>query len=145
MSDPLFIIGKSVPKFPREIAPGLFQSGAAEAIDICSSGEMLQKIGLKAVLTVAHDIRVKVPANLIHLHIPVDEIHETPAKYFDLACSLNVFPMLVHCMAGANRSRVFAAAIAWKCRSLALEEAIAIADPPPSGVVYDSMMKWAKE
>jgi hypothetical protein len=45
---------------------------------------------------------------------------------------------------GANRSRVFAAAIAWKALKVSLEEAIAIADPPPSGIVFESMMKWAK-
>src|SRR4029077_2033372 len=85
MSDPLFIIGKAPFKSPREIIPGvLYQSGAAEAMDICSSGEMLQKLGLKAVLTVAHDIRMKVPANMVHLHLPVDEINPTDPKYFDL-------------------------------------------------------------
>lgn len=146
MSDPLFIIGpgKKTP-IPKEIVAGaLFQSGAAEAMDICQSGELLAKLGLKAVLTVAHDIRIKVPANLVHLHLPVDEIHETPVQYFDLACSLNVFPLLVHCMAGANRSRVFAAAIAYRALGIPLDKAIAIADPPPCGVVFESMLKWAE-
>ena len=145
MSDPLFIIGKAPFKTPREIIPGiLYQSGAAEAMDICQSGEMLQKLGLKAVLTVAHDIRMKVPANMVHLHLPVDEIHPTDPKYFDLACSLDTFPLLVHCMAGANRSRVFAAAIAYHVSEMTLKEAIELADPPPSGIVFESMMKWAR-
>jgi len=145
MSDPLFIIGKATVRGPRQIVTGfLYQSGAAEAIDICSSGEMLQKLGLKAVLTVAHDIRVKVPANIIHLHLPVDEVNPTDPKYFNLACRLGTYPLLVHCMAGANRSRVFAAAIASQALGVPLEKAIELADPPPSGIVFESMMKWAR-
>lgn len=145
MSDSLFIVGKAAARMPREVVPGfLYQSGAAEAIDICSSGEMLQKLGLKAVLTVAHDIRIKVPANIIHLHLPVDEINPTDPKFFNLACRLGTFPLLVHCMAGANRSRVFATAIAYHSLAVPLDQAIERADPPPSGIVFDSMMKWAK-
>jgi hypothetical protein len=145
MSDPLFIIGEATLRGPRQVVTGfLYQSGAAEAIDICSSGEMLQKLGLKAVLTVAHDIRIKVPANIIHLHLPVDEIHPTDPKYFNLACRLGTYPLLVHCMAGANRSRVFAAAIAYQALGTPLPKAIELADPPPSGIVFESMMKWAR-
>lgn len=145
MSDPIFIIGEAVHRSPRQIVTGtLYQSGAAEAMDICKSPERIEALGLKAVITVAHDIRIQVPANLVHLHLPIDEINPTDPKYFNLACRLGTFPLLVHCMAGANRSRVFAVAIAYHSLGMSLEKAIAIADPPPSGVVYDSMMKWAK-
>lgn len=125
--------------------PGkLYQSGAAEAMDICSSPETVQRLGLKAIITVAHDIRVKVPATLVHLHLPVDEINKTDPHHFDLAANLGVYPALVHCMAGANRSRVFAAAIAWKGLGLDFDAAICTADPPPSGIVFESMKKWAQ-
>lgn len=145
MSDPIFLVGEAPFKSPREIVKGmLYQGGAAEGMDICSSPERLAGLGLKAILTVAHDVRIKVPANIVHLHLPVDEINPTSPSYFDLACNLNIFPMFVHCMAGANRSRVFAAAIAFKAFKVPLEEAIALADPPPCGVVFESMMKWAK-
>lgn len=144
MSDPLFILGKADLRSPREIVPGLYQSGAAEAMDICQNATLLEKLGLKAILTVAHDIRIKVPANMVHLHLPIDELNPTDPKYFDMACRLNTIPMLVHCMAGANRSRVFAAAIAYRVFKLPLEKAIELADPPPSGIVFESMMKWAK-
>ena len=145
MSDPIFLIGEAVEKTPRQIIPGkLYQSGAAEAMHICSNPGMVKELGLKAILTVAHDIRIQVPATLVHLHLPVDEINPTPEQYFQLACNLNVFPLLVHCMAGANRSRVFAAAIAWSTGYYSLENAIQEADPPPSGIVYESMVKWSK-
>jgi hypothetical protein len=145
MSDPLFLIGKAHLKSPREIVPGfLYQSGAAEAIGILDSNSQIKALGLKAVLTVADNIRIKVPANMVHLHLPIDEISPTNPKYFELACRLGTYPLLVHCMAGANRSRVFAAAIAYHGLGIPLEKAIAQADPPPSGFVFDSMMKWAR-
>lgn len=145
MSDPIFIIGEAKFKSPREIVKGMiYQGGAAEGIGICKSPELLMSLGLKAVITVAHDVRIQVPATLVHLHVPVDEINPTPEKYFDLVCDLGVFPVYIHCMAGANRSRVFAAALAWKAFKVPLEEAIALADPPPCGIVYESMLKWAK-
>jgi len=129
---------------PREVVPGkLFQSGAAEAIDICQSGEALARLGIRAVITVAHDVRLKVPSNLVHLHLPVDELNPTDPHHFQLAANLGVYPALVHCMAGANRSRVFAAAIAWKGLGVDVDDAIRAADPPPSGIVFESMMKWA--
>ncbi len=112
-------------------------------MDICSNPEAIQRLGLKAVITVAHDIRVKVPAALVHLHLPVDEIHETDPHHFDLAVNLGVYPVLIHCMAGANRSRVFAAAIAWKGLGVPFDVAVRKADPPPSGIVYQSMANWA--
>lgn len=145
MSDPIFILGKAELRSPRQVVPGfLYQSGAAEAMDICQSAEMLERLDLKAILTVAHDIRIKVPANMVHLHLPVDEINPTPERYFELACRLGTYPLLVHCMAGANRSRVFAAAIAYHALGTPLPKAIELADPPPSGIVFESMMKWAK-
>lgn len=146
MNDSLFILGEVPFKSPREIVKGMiYQGGAAEGMDICKSPERIAALGLKAVITVAHDVRIQVPATLVHLHIPVDEINPTPSKYFDLACSLGTTPLLVHCMAGANRSRVFAAAIAHKVFGMSLEKAIEIADPPPCGFVFDSMIKWAKK
>ena len=130
---------------PRQIVTGtLFQSGAAEAMDICQNVGMLQRLGLKAILTVAHDIRIQVPASMVHLHLPIDEMNPTDPKYFNLACRLGTYPLLVHCMAGANRSRVFAAAIAYHSLGMPLDKAIEIADPPPSGIVFESMMKWAR-
>lgn len=146
MSDPLFIIGQGKPQNPRVIMQGLiYQGGAAEGMDICKSPERIADLKLKAVITVAHDVRIQVPATLVHLHVPVDEINPTPAKYFDLVCNLDVFPVYIHCMAGANRSRVFAAALAWKAFKIPLETAISLADPPRGGIVYESMMKWAKK
>jgi hypothetical protein len=145
VSDPIFLIGEAPFQSPREIVKGMiYQGGAAEGMGICKSSELLTSLGLKAVITVAHDVRIQVPATLVHLHVPVDEINPTPEKYFDLVCNLGVFPVYIHCMAGANRSRVFAAALAWKCCYMPLEQAIEIADPPPCGIVYESMMKWAK-
>jgi len=122
----------------------LYQSGANEAIDICLRPDAIEKLGLRSVITVAHDVRIKVPATLVHLHLPIDEIHPTDPHYFDLACNLGVWPALIHCMAGANRSRVFAAAIAYRTFGATMEKAIEAADPPPSGIVYESMLKWAK-
>lgn len=130
---------------PRVILQGvIYQGGAAEGMDICKSPERIADLRLKAVITVAHDVRIQVPATLVHLHLPVDEVNPTPDQYFDLVCNLNVYPVYIHCMAGANRSRVFAAAIAWKVFKVPIETAISLADPPPSGIVYDSMMKWVR-
>lgn len=144
MSDSIFLLGDAPITSPREVVPGkLYQTGAAEAMGICQNPELLNKLGIKAVLTVAHDIRIQVPATLVHVHLPVDEENPTNPKFFDLACNLKTFPLLVHCMAGANRSRVFAAAIAWNTFHIPLEKAIEVADPPPCGIVYESMMKWA--
>lgn len=131
---------------PRMIVDGmLYQGSAAQAIAICESNGRLTKLGLKAVLTVADNIRIRVPANIVHLHLPVDELLAVPERYFDLACNLGIYPLLVHCQAGANRSRVFAAAIAHKAFNIPLVEAMKIADPPPSGIVFYSMTKWAKK
>lgn len=131
---------------PRVIMQGLiYQGGAAEGMGICKSPELLADLKLKAVITVAHDIRIQVPATLVHLHVPVDEINPTPEKYFDMVCNLGVFPVYIHCMAGANRSRVFAAALAWKGFQIPLATALSLADPPRGGIVYESMMKWARK
>lgn len=146
MNDSLFIIGNAPLKVPREVVPGLlYQCCAPSAREIGGDGELIKKFGLKAIITVAHDIRIQVHSTLIHLHIPVDETNPTPGFYFDLACSLGRLPTLIHCMAGANRSRVFAAAIAHRVFKLPLEKCIELADPPPSGVVFESMMTWAKD
>lgn len=123
----------------------LYQCGQAEAIAICESHAKLTALGLKAILTVADNVRLNAPANIVHLHLPVDEVRPTPDEYFKLACWLagnDEYPLLVHCQAGANRSRVFAALIAHKVFGLALRDAVEIAGPPPCGVVFDAMLKW---
>lgn len=130
---------------PREVVDGMvYQGSAAQAIAICESNGRLTELGLKAVLTVADNIRIRVPANIVHLHLPIDELLPVPKKYFNIACNLGIYPLLVHCQAGANRSRVFAAAIAHKAWDIPLVEAIKLADPPDSGVVFKSMMEWVR-
>lgn len=129
----------------KEIIKGqLYQGSLADADSICQSNGRLKDLGLRGILTVADNIRLKAPTSIVHLHLPIDEIHPTPEYYFDIACNLNIFPLLVHCQAGANRSRVFASAIAYQAQEILLAKAIELADPPRSGVVFDSMMKWAR-
>lgn len=129
----------------KEVIKGqLYQGSVADADSICQSNRRLKDLGLRGILTVADNIRLQAPTSIAHLHLPIDEIHPTPEYYFDIACNLNIFPLLVHCQAGANRSRVFAAAIAYHVSEMTLEEAILLAEPPRSGVVFDSMIKWAR-
>lgn len=129
----------------KEVIKGqLYQGSVADGISICDSDGRIKELGLRGVLTVADNIRLKVPSRLVHLHLPIDEIHPTPEYYFDIACNLNIFPLLVHCQAGANRSKVFAAAIAYQALEITLEKAIELVDPPRSGVVFESLMKWAR-
>jgi len=129
----------------KEILKGqLYQGSVADAISICDSNGRIRELGLRSVLTVADNVRLRVPETMVHLHLPVDEVHPTSEYYFELACNLKVVPMLVHCQAGANRSRVFAALIAYKVFGIPLPKAIELAGPPTSGVVFESMMKWAR-
>ena len=127
-----------------EIVPGkVYQCMLLEAQDILDDPDRVLALGIRSVLTVAHDAHVDVPRHLIHVRLPVDEIHETDDYLFEFACRVP-HPVLVHCVAGAARSPVFAALIAHRVYKLDLEEAVARAEAM-NGIVYRSMMKWASK
>jgi len=129
-----------------EIVRGkLFQGSLDEARGILE-GAAAEEMGLRAVVTVAREVKNPVPSGspFVHLRLPVDEYSFTPKIFFDLASGMGIYPLLVHCSAGVARSRVFAAAIAHRAFGVPLEEAIMIADPPKANLVYHAMIAWTK-
>ena len=124
-----------------EIVPSkIYQCMLLEAQDILDDPDRTLALGIRSVLTVAHDAHVEVPRHLVHVRLPVDEIHETADYLFEFACRVP-HPVLVHCVAGAARSPVFAALIAHKACGVDLEEAMARTGAMDN-LVYRSMMKW---
>jgi hypothetical protein len=124
----------------------LFTASLRETEDLVSPEAMGAYFGygIRGVLTVACDVRPRCVAALPQLCLPVSESAPTFFAYFDWACAFGrqFAPLIVHCNAGVNRSRVFAAAIAHCVWGMGLEDAIRAADAP-AGLVLDSMRDWA--
>lgn len=133
-----------------EVVKGrLFQCSVAEANALVSPESMgaYARHGIACVLTVGHDVRPRCVAVLAQLCLPVSETAPAPPAWFDLACGfVRAFPScLVHCNAGANRSRVFAAAVAHGVWSVSLDDALKAADVVhPHSEPLRSMLAWAK-
>lgn len=105
------------------------------------------RYGIRAVLTVACDVRPKCVAVLPQLCLPVIENGPTPLNFFELACKFvkSMGPTLVHCHAGQNRSRVFAIAILVRLHQIPLERAIQMVQPFNAPQPMASMLEWARQ
>lgn len=107
--------------------------------------------GIRGVLTTAADVRPRCVAVLPQLCLPVVEtVEATPDHFFSMACQFarRFSPLIVHCNVGQHRSRVFAAAIAYRVWAMGLEDAIRAAEPlrAPDGsdsALLRSMRSWA--
>jgi hypothetical protein len=131
----------------KELLRGQLWQGSAAEVEILTKPEAMgayARYGWRGVVTVSRESRPQVVGALAQLCLPVEELTPTPFTYFTLACRFarEFAPLVVHCHAGANRSRVFAAAIVFRVWQVPLEEAIRLADPPP-GRVMDSLILWA--
>lgn len=109
------------------------------------------RYGIRGVLTVACDVRPRCVAILPQLCLPVSEtVEATPDHFFSLACQFarKFSPLIVHCNVGQHRSRVFAAAIAYRVWAMGLEDAIRAAEPlravdGTDSALLRSMRSWA--
>ena len=131
----------------REVFQGrVWTASLAETNDLVRPEAMgaYARHRISCVLTVGRDVRPACVSTLPNLCLPVDEQGATPNAFFDLACAFHLAmgPVLVHCNAGVNRSRVFAAALLFHVWHMGLDDAIRLADPPPS-IVLSSMRTWA--
>ena len=126
----------------------IFVASLQEAEDLVRPEAMgaYARHGIAGVLTVAHDVRARCVSTLPHLSLPIEETVPTHPGWFELACRFAGIiqnPLLVHCHAGVNRSRVFAAAILHRVWYIDLDAAIRDADPP-QGRCLDSMIACAR-
>ena len=131
----------------KELLKNLLWQGSAREVEDLVKPEAMgayARHGWRGVLTVTKEDRPRIVASLAQLCIPTEELVPTPFTHFTLACRFaEIFhPLVVHCHAGANRSRVFAAAILHRVWKIRLADAIQWADPPP-GRVLDSLVLWA--
>lgn len=126
----------------------IWTASLTEANDLVSPEAMGAYIrhGIQCVLTVAHDVRPKCVAVLPQLCLPVRESERTPLAFFNMAFRFHhaFGPVLIHCNAGMNRSRVFAAAIMHSVYGETIEDAIRSADPPDTGLVVASWLELAR-
>jgi len=128
----------------RELVKGkLFQGCLAEVKD-AGADLRWKEHGISAITSVLYEERPRCSTQLSMLYLPVREDIPTPHALFETACSFHrAFPvMFIHCVAGANRSRVFSAALLVGVHGMTIDEALKIADPPP-GKVFDSFQAWA--
>lgn len=128
----------------RELVKGkLFQGCLAEVKDAVAD-QRWKEHGISAIISVLFEERPRCSTLFSTLYIPVREDISTPHAMFDAACAFHKAfqPLFIHCVAGANRSRVFSAALLVGVHGMSIDEALKIADPPP-GKVFDSFKEWA--
>ena len=130
----------------RELIKGrLWQGMAIEAEELCQNYGN-EKAGIHSIISVAWDKKPKLPGQVVHLSLPVSESAPPRRAWFDLVvrCHVDTHSSLVVCNAGANRSRVFAAAILIGAYGMDFSKAVALADPPVGQLMYERLREWAQ-
>eukprot|EP00299_Pterocystis_sp_00344_P007166 c2189_g1_i1.p1 GENE.c2189_g1_i1~~c2189_g1_i1.p1 ORF type:complete len:175 (+),score=30.10 c2189_g1_i1:36-527(+) len=115
---------------PSKIREYLFLGGGHDA----QSKQTLQKYGITHILNVADDVRLYFPNEYKCLHLPVADFNQdvgisrvfAPAHEF-VAAMLKENPankVLVHCMAGMNRSPTVTMALLMLLENISLRDAV---------------------
>lgn len=94
----------------------------------CYNEGVLKRLGINVVVRIINGDFIKIP-NIIHYHIPLDDIDTNISQFFDFLCDRidyhlqNGDRILVHCVMGISRSSTIILAYLMKKKGMSFSQA----------------------
>lgn len=95
----------------------------------CYREDILRRLGINVVIRIINGDFIKIP-NIIHYHIPLEDIDTNISQYFDFLCERisyhlrNGDRILVHCVMGVSRSATIILAYLMKEKNMSFSQAL---------------------
>ena len=126
-------------------SPTVLQGSYTDALQICHANGLWGNTVPRGVICPAFNVRLSYPESMAALVLSAKDDTDVPEAWYDLAVEFHrkFSPTFVHCMAGQNRSVMFAAALLF-ADGMDLDQALKkLATVPVYGSILASLKRWA--